>query len=145
MIRSIYILYRSTSLSLNSVISLSPGFNISYQALPLSVVCPHDPLTVEVPHGIDGYLKGVNLQGGKHTTKCTWRLVAPSSDMVVKVKRIDTQGKKKYTLKWACLVEGFDTLASAGVLNLPDKQVDPGCWLRSGFEFPRRQLVVSLF
>ena len=41
---------------------------------------------------------------------------------------------------WACLVEGFNTLATAGVLNLPDKQVDPGCWLRSGFESPGRQL-----
>ena len=46
---------------------------------------------------------------------------------------------------WACLVEGFNTLATAGVLNLPDKRVDPGCWLRSGFESPRRQLVVNLF
>ena len=49
---------------------------------------------------------------------------------------------------WACLVEGFNTLATlatAGVLNLPDKRVDPGCWLRSGFESPQRQLVVSLF
>ena len=41
---------------------------------------------------------------------------------------------------WACLVEGFKTLATAGVLNLPDKRVDPGCWLRSGFESPRKQL-----
>ena len=43
-------------------------------------------------------------------------------------------------LKWACLVERFNTLATAGVLNLPDKRVDPGCWLRSGLESPRRQL-----
>ena len=41
---------------------------------------------------------------------------------------------------WACLVEGFNTLAPARVLNLPDKRVDPDCWLRSGFESPRRQL-----
>ena len=27
---------------------------------------------------------------------------------------------------WACLVKGFNTLATAGVLNLPDKRVDPG-------------------
>ena len=46
---------------------------------------------------------------------------------------------------WACLVEGFNTLATAGVLNLPDKRVNSGCWLRSGFESQRRQLVVSLF
>ena len=39
------------------------------------------------------------------------------------------------------LVEGFNTL-SAGGLNLPAKRVDPGYWLRSGFESP---LVVSLF
>ena len=41
--------------------------------------------------------------------------------------------------EWACLVEGFNTTVSAGVLNLPDKRVNPGCWLRSGFESPRRQ------
>ena len=41
---------------------------------------------------------------------------------------------------WACLVEGLNTLVTAGVLNLPDKRVDPDCWLRSGFESPRRQL-----
>ena len=34
---------------------------------------------------------------------------------------------------------------SVGGLNLPDKRVDPDCWLRSGFESPRVQLVVSLF
>ena len=28
---------------------------------------------------------------------------------------------------WACLVEGLNTPASAGGLNFPDKQVDPGC------------------
>ena len=37
------------------------------------------------------------------------------------------------------MVEGFNTLASARVLNLPDKRVDPDCWLMSGFESPRRQ------
>ena len=41
---------------------------------------------------------------------------------------------------WACLVEGFNTLVLNGGLNLPDKQVDPDCWLRSGFESPWRQL-----
>ena len=41
---------------------------------------------------------------------------------------------------WACLVKGFNTLITAGVLNLPDKRVDPDCLLRSGFESPRRQL-----
>ena len=41
---------------------------------------------------------------------------------------------------WACLIKGFNTLVTAGVLNLPDKQVDPYCWLRSGFESPWRQL-----
>ena len=41
--------------------------------------------------------------------------------------------------QWACLVEGFNTSVSAGVLNLLYKRVDPGCWLRSGFESPRRQ------
>ena len=34
---------------------------------------------------------------------------------------------------------------SAGGLNFPDKQVDLGCWLRFGFEFPWWRLVVSLF
>ena len=38
---------------------------------------------------------------------------------------------------WACLVYEFNSLVSAGVLNLPDKRVDPDCWLRSGFESPR--------
>ena len=47
--------------------------------------------------------------------------------------------------QWACLVEGFNTLVTAGVLNLPNKRVDPDCWLRSGFESPQRQLVLSLF
>ena len=41
---------------------------------------------------------------------------------------------------WARLVEGFYTLVMSGVLNLPDKRVDPDCWLRSGFESPRKQL-----
>ena len=40
----------------------------------------------------------------------------------------------------ACLVEGFNTLVTTGRLNLPDKRVDPDCWLRSWFESPRRQL-----
>ena len=43
-------------------------------------------------------------------------------------------------LPWACLVKGFNTLVTAGGLNLPDKRADPNCWLRSGFESPRRQL-----
>ena len=43
------------------------------------------------------------------------------------------------------LVEGFSALVSAGGLNLPDKRVDPDCWLRSGFESPRRQLGFRLF
>ena len=38
---------------------------------------------------------------------------------------------------WACLVEGFNTPVLTGGLNLPDKLVDPGCWLRSDFESPR--------
>ena len=42
--------------------------------------------------------------------------------------------------QWACLVEGFNTLVTAEVLNLPNKRVDPDCWLRSGFESSRRQL-----
>ena len=37
-------------------------------------------------------------------------------------------------------VEGFNTLVSAGGFNLPDKRVDPDCWLRSGFESPQKQL-----
>ena len=41
---------------------------------------------------------------------------------------------------WACLVEGFNALVSGGGLNLPDKRVDPDCWLRSGFESLQRQL-----
>ena len=39
-----------------------------------------------------------------------------------------------HTVKWACLVEGFNTLVTTGGLNLPDILVDPDCWLRSGFE-----------
>ena len=37
---------------------------------------------------------------------------------------------------WACLAEreGFNTPGSAGGLNFPDKRVDPGCWMGSGFE-----------
>ena len=34
---------------------------------------------------------------------------------------------------------------TADWLNLEDKRVDPGCWLKSGFESPRRQLVLSLY
>ena len=45
-----------------------------------------------------------------------------------------------WTQLWACLVEQFNTLVTAGVLNLPEKRVDPDCWLRSGFEYPRMQL-----
>ena len=44
---------------------------------------------------------------------------------------------------WASLVEGFNTPVSAGGLNLPDKRVDPGCWLRSGFESPLKQLCIK--
>ena len=40
---------------------------------------------------------------------------------------------------WACFVEGFNTLVTTSGLNLPDKRVDQDCWLRSWFEFPRRQ------
>ena len=59
---------------------------------------------------------------------------------------LSNQNINMYCLsKWACLVEGFSTLVSAGVLNLPDKPVDPDCWLRSGFESPWRQLGFSLF
>ena len=46
---------------------------------------------------------------------------------------------------WACLAEWFNTPASADVLNLTDKRVDPGCWLRPGFKSPRGRLVESLF
>ena len=55
----------------------------------------------------------------------------------------ETQKEKhieRVFIERACLVEGFNTLATAGKLNLVDKRVDPGCWLRSGFESPRRQL-----
>ena len=45
---------------------------------------------------------------------------------------------------WACLVEGFNTLVLAVGLNLLDKRIDPDCWLRSGFESPRRQLGFKL-
>ena len=38
----------------------------------------------------------------------------------------------------------FNALVSVGGLNLPDKQVDPDCWLRSEFESPRRQLRFKL-
>ena len=48
-------------------------------------------------------------------------------------------------LKWACFAEGIDTPASADGLFLPDKRVDPGCWLRFRSESQRGQLVVSLF
>ena len=36
--------------------------------------------------------------------------------------------------KWASLAEEFNALVSAVGLNLPEKRVDPGFWLRSGFE-----------
>ena len=43
-------------------------------------------------------------------------------------------------------LRGFNTPASAGGLNLPDKRVNPGCWLRSVFESPQGQLaVINLF
>ena len=45
----------------------------------------------------------------------------------------------------AYLAEGFNTPALTVGLNLLDKRVDPGCWLRSGFESPQGLLVVSLF
>ena len=40
----------------------------------------------------------------------------------------------------ACLAKGFNASGSVFGLNLPDKRVDPDCWLRSGFESPWRQL-----
>ena len=40
--------------------------------------------------------------------------------------------------------EGFNALVSASGLDLPDKRVDPDSWLRSGFEFPQRQLGLNL-
>ena len=36
--------------------------------------------------------------------------------------------------RWACLAEGFNATVSNDESNLPDKRVDPGCWLRYGFE-----------
>ena len=44
-----------------------------------------------------------------------------------------------------CVVEWFKASATAGGLYHPDKRPNQDCWLRSGFESPRRQLVVSLF
>ena len=46
---------------------------------------------------------------------------------------------KKQHIKWACLAKGFIAPAMA------DKRLDPGCWLKSVFESPQRQLVLSLF
>ena len=44
-------------------------------------------------------------------------------------------------LLWACLAKRLHAPAFAGGLNLPDKQIDWGCWLRSGFKSRRGQLV----
>ena len=49
------------------------------------------------------------------------------------------------SLVWGCLAKGLNTTASDSGLNLPDERVDQGCWIRSGFESPQGQLVVSLF
>ena len=38
------------------------------------------------------------------------------------------------------MLEWLNALFSAGGLKLPDKRVDPDCWLKTGFESPRRQL-----
>ena len=46
---------------------------------------------------------------------------------------------------WPWLTEGINATVSVDGLNFPDKRVHPGYWLRSGFESPRRQLVLSLF
>ena len=37
----------------------------------------------------------------------------------------------------------LDTPASADELNLKDKRVESGCWLRSGFKSPSRQLCLK--
>ena len=38
---------------------------------------------------------------------------------------------------WACLADGFNAPALGAGLNLTDKQVDAGCWLRSELECSR--------
>ena len=47
-------------------------------------------------------------------------------------------------LQWVCLSKGFYAPVSADGLNLSHEKVDPCCWLRSGFESPREQLVLNL-
>ena len=47
--------------------------------------------------------------------------------------------------RWLAWPRGLMRQLSDCGLNLPDKRVDPGCWLKSGFEFPQGQLVISLF
>ena len=49
------------------------------------------------------------------------------------------------TISWACLAEGFNATVSDGGLNIRDKLVNPGCWLRSGLVSARGRLVLSLF
>ena len=39
---------------------------------------------------------------------------------------------KNVQVQWACLAEGLNASVLANGFNLPDKQVDQGCWLRSG-------------
>ena len=73
-------------------------------------------------------------------TYCLSTAYAHSQSSVPSFTRASRQNSVDLCDMWACLVEGFNTLATAGVLNLPDKRVDPGCWLRSGFESPWRQL-----
>ena len=60
-------------------------------------------------------------------------------------KRKKRRKISKRDQEWVCLGERFNATVLADGINLPNKRVDPGFWLRSGFEFPRRQLVVSLF
>ena len=50
-----------------------------------------------------------------------------------------------FMILWASLVKGSNTSASADDLNLPNKQVYSGCWLRLWFKHQWRQLVFSLF
>ena len=40
--------------------------------------------------------------------------------------------------------EGLKASASIDGLNLVDMPLDPSCWLRSGFESPRKRKVLSL-
>ena len=49
-----------------------------------------------------------------------------------------------YIVLWACLAERFNASEADGLIFL-DILVDPGSWLRSRFESPRRQLVLGLF